>query len=520
MNLISLLRSPSFRVLAGLTVFCIFAVVGCGVNPSEMATSAPPLTRAATQVQPNTLQSNLNAMKVMNYYPADAGWSLMWENWNSTQINTDFALIASLHANTVRIIINVKDFTAPTPSTTMLNELSQMVTLAHSNGLQVQLTLFDWFTSYTNITASKSWVDAVVTPYQNDPRVAFIELQNEMPTTNSAAMTWAQTMIPYVKTAAGSIPVTISVTSAGANVSVNLQSLITALGSTQPDFYDIHQYYGAPYQDYYSIVESQQVAATQGRPLIVGEFGSSTNAADYSTSDAQSLTSYEALQDYGYRQMFLAAKTAGIPAPAPWVLYDFVPGSLSNYPASSDQYNYGIYLSDGVTPKTSAASLSSYFGSGTVSTSMNNGFENYSGSPSLPLLWTIYKPTLGNFASDTTHAHSGAASAKIWNSTTSSSGNPSFQIDPLTVIVPGTSYTASVYVMGLNATGTTEICLSWFNTSGTYTGGSCGGSLSGTTGWKQISVTATAPAGTIYTVIYLTSASNTGTAWFDDVTFQ
>ena len=109
-------------------------------------------------------QTSLNGLKVMNYYPSANSWENMWTNWNPTVINNDFALIASLNANTVRVIVNVQAFGYPTPSQAMLNKLSQIITLADNNGLMTQLTLFDWWSSYSDITGSETWASAIVSP--------------------------------------------------------------------------------------------------------------------------------------------------------------------------------------------------------------------------------------------------------------------------------------------------------------------------------------------------------------------
>ena len=109
---------------------------------------------------------------------------------------------------------------------------------------------------------------------------------------------------------------------------------------------------------------------------------------------------------------------------------------------------------------------------------------------------------------------------RIWNSSSSSSGNPSFFTYPVAGVDPGTTRTASVYVKGSNATGTTQICLAWFGSDFGYLGNACDGSVSGTTSWSQISVSATAPAGVAFVEIFLTSADNMGTVWFDDVAFR
>lgn len=331
-------------------------------------------------------------------------------------------------------------------------------------------------------------------------------------------------MIPYLQSISGGIPVTVSVTNGSSSgPSTTLTQLITALGTSQPDFYDIHQYYGAPYEDYYQLSQAQQIASAQGLPLLIGEVGASTNAADFTKINIpQTQASYEAYQDYIYRSAFQAASALNLPAPAPWILWDFVPGSLSPT-TKPDQYNFGLLRVDG-SAKPAEASVSTYFSNGTVDTSFNNGFENWvPGSPNMPTLWQVYQPTLGTFAIDTSVAHSGNASVSISNSSSSPSGRPSFSTYPIADIVAGNSYTATAYAMGnSNATGTTQVCLSWFNPTFGYISGTCGTPLPpGTTTWQQISVTDNAPAGAAYVELFLTSANDTnGTIWFDDVTFQ
>ena len=484
---------------------------------------APRVDRAASAV---LTQSALNGLKVMNYYPSQYSWDRMWTEWHPAAIDADFGRIAALHANTVRVIVNVSAFEYPAPSSTMLAELEEVITLAHKHGLLTQLTLFDWWSSYSDISGSEQWAAQVLGPYVNDPRIAFVELQNEIDPGSagqgSAATAWAQKLLPYVKGLVGDIPVTVSVTNgAGGGPAAELPVLMGNLGSAQPDFYDIHQYYGAPYEDYYQIQGAQQAALAQGLALFVGETGASTQAADYTQiSIPQTRKSYEDYQDFTYRFAFHVTSRLNLPAAAPWVLWDFKAKSLDWVKADSDQYDFGLYRVDG-TAKPAAATVAAFFLDGSVSASFNNGFEErIAGSPELPALWQIYEPSLGHFASDTTVAHTGTASVKIWNTSSSSGGNPSFFTYPVADVDAGATRTASVYVKGLDATGTTQICVAWFGSDFSYLGNACDGAVSGTTSWSQISVSATAPAGVAFVEIFLTSADNTGTVWFDDVSFK
>lgn len=111
-------------------------------------------------------QTDLNALKIMNYYPSANSWENMWTNWDANTIDSDLAQIAALNANTVRIIINTSAFTSQnqtdwTPPQGMLDELDSFINMASSHGLEVQLTLFDWLNSYGDINDNESWASAV-----------------------------------------------------------------------------------------------------------------------------------------------------------------------------------------------------------------------------------------------------------------------------------------------------------------------------------------------------------------------
>ena len=45
--------------------------------------------------------------KVIAYYPATGGWTTMWKHWDPARYRADFARIAALDANTVRVFVPV-----------------------------------------------------------------------------------------------------------------------------------------------------------------------------------------------------------------------------------------------------------------------------------------------------------------------------------------------------------------------------------------------------------------------------
>jgi hypothetical protein len=473
-------------------------------------------------------QAQLNGFKVMNYYPAKQVGPNMWLHWDPNPIKADFDKMAAMHVNVVRLLLPPSAFGYPDPSPKMMNELREAVDMAAQKGMRVHFTLFFmWTHSYADIAGSKTWAKAVLAPFAHDSRVAFIELHNEIKPEKAAEMSWARTMLPYLRTAVeGSIPVTVSVTG---DISTSLSKLISELGLSQPDFYDVHLYNYADYEPYHQLKAAKDAATAQGRALLIGETSRATLASKFAgfPSFARAQASYEAWQDYHFRLAFLASSALGLPPVAPWIFSDFAPDSLAGITNKEEPSHKGIYRADG-SPKAAVATVSAFFGSGQLDTSFNNGFERYdlSEGRNQPELWAGDTPSEATYEDDTTVSHSGCCSAKISNSG-ASKGNPGFYITPLANIVPESSYTASVWVKGQNATGTTQICINWLphgralqrgGVAGTL---ACGGSLSGTTSsWKRISVTSVAPEGTAAGRIFLQSGHNTGAAWFDDVTFK
>jgi endo-1,4-beta-mannosidase len=459
----------------------------------------------------------LQKIKLMNYYPSARGWAKMWTDWKPDVINADFARIAALHANSVRIILQASVIGYPAPQPVMQEHLARIVDMAAAHGLRVQLTLFDWWHDYADIAGSKAWAQAVLTPYAHDHRIAFVELKNEiLPRGNDATvMAWARQMIPFIRQITGDIPVTVSTT----GNPDNLQTLIEALQSSQPDFYDHHVYLGCNVTTAYRML-SQLQSVAHGKPLFIGETGFSSSAKTGCFIPSTQAAA-EAYQDFYLRNVEYAAKELDMPAASPWILYDFAPGSLSNVPPSSPEYDFGLLRIDG-SSKPAAESISRFFDSGEIDSSFNNGFEEDAGG--LPAAWRIYHASEASFARDAHAAHSGVASARISNSTGDSSGLPAFFTTPvssaLATIIPGHVYTVSAWVKGENATGKTGVAIAWFSEKGKWLGSTLSSALpNGTTPWTQLTAKGAAPSDSTYVEIHLTSAYNKGTAWFDDVAF-
>ena len=275
----------------------------------------------------------------------------MWSRFDPTAIGRDFARIHALRANTVRIIIQPSVFGFPTVRPVMADRLSEVIGLAAKHSLRVHLTLFDWWSGYTDIHGSKEWVSSLLSQYRDDPRIAVVELKNELDPQSRAAVAWVTTMLPYLSTVLPGTLRTVSTTS----VPPQVFALFTGeLNSSPPDFWDYH-YYG-PAGDAYSLL-SRIKALAAPRPLFVGETGYSTDAAPGGQS------AQEHAQAAYYRAVFTAAAALGLPTPAPWTLNDFSSGGIPPESGIADipaQYGYGLFELNG-TPKPAAAIVSRAF---------------------------------------------------------------------------------------------------------------------------------------------------------------
>src|SRR6185312_15953242 len=135
----------------------------------------------------------------------------------------DLAHIAALGATSVRIIVPADEFGFPEPTEPYVDRLSALVGIAASQGLTVQLTLFDWLREdeYADVAGSEQWAHDLLEPYAGDRRIAFVEVRNEIDPNDPQAVAWARDLIPYVRdTLLDAVPVTISVVGADPVASV------------------------------------------------------------------------------------------------------------------------------------------------------------------------------------------------------------------------------------------------------------------------------------------------------------
>ncbi|MDR2983250.1 MAG: hypothetical protein LBV34_00260 [Nocardiopsaceae bacterium] len=337
--------------LAAAAALCIVVALIAAINATQPSSDGAAGRFPPVSTDPTTLASRVGNLKEVNYFPASAGWTYMWTRFNPTSIDRDFARIRALGANTVRIIVQPMVFGFPAVRPVMADRLSTVIGLAAKHSLRVQLTLFDWWSQFRDVHGSKEWVSSLLSRYRGDPRIAVVELRNEISPQDRKAVAWVRTMLPYISTVLPGTLRTVSTPSVAPGV---FATFTRELQNSPPDFWDFH-YYGRP-GDAYSVLNMIKTLAAP-RPVFVGETGYSTDRMP-GNQEAQ----LQAQAGY-YRAVFNAAAALRLPAPAPWILNDFSPGGIPpESPAAHKpaQYGYGLFEPNG-TPKPAAAVVSRAF---------------------------------------------------------------------------------------------------------------------------------------------------------------
>jgi hypothetical protein len=437
----------------------------------------------------------------------------MWEPWRPQRIAADLRRLRSLNANVVRVVLPAHFVGYPLPEERYLDRLNELVGIAARNGLRVQLTLFDWWGAYRDPEGSKQWARAVLDPYVGDPRIAFVELRNEIDTTDADAVAWTRELIPWLRDLLQEqTPVTVSV---GGNRPVrDLRALVSALpAGARPDFFDAHYFTGGGEQAQQVFSTLRKIAAPT--PLWIGELGypTSTTHSGYAgvplTPSAQ-----EAAQAHYFKLCFAALARLGLPAPGIWILDDFAPGAipLSDVDGREQEYRFGLFRGDG-SAKPAALVVSRLFG-GRLETGFNGGFEEVAAAEdgaSVPAVWGSTGEL--RLVRDLTVARSGFASARIVGVT---GGSGTFLVAPVTAPVQRGRVELSAWVRGSNAA--LRVAVVWFNHQGTPVGQRWTSVRAGTR-WRRAAVVARPPAGAAFARIVLHARELKGSIWLDDVSF-
>ena len=454
-------------------------------------------------------------LRVVSYYPADAGWTRMWEPWRPLRIADDLRRLRTLNANTVRIVLPAHFFGYPDPEKRKLEHLREFVGLAERTGLHVHFTLFDWWTEYDDIEGSKRWARAVLKPYIGDPRLAFVELRNEVDTKDSQALAWTRELVPWLRDLLGRrTPVTVSV--GGTTPVRDLRALAAALPvSARPDFFDAHYFTGGGEQAHSVFSTLRDIAAPT--PLWIGEIGypSSSTVTGY-TGIPLTPSGQEAAQAHFFKLCFAALARLGLPAPGVWILRDFAAGAIpeSDVSPREPEYHFGLFREDG-SAKPAAAAVGRLF-AGRFDTGFNGGFEAAATAEDgvrVPALWG----SVGDLrlVRDETGSRSGAAAARV-------SGPPGgtgfFIVTPVTAPVQiGRRAEVTAWVRGAGAM--VRVGIAWFDRDFGQVG-ERSAVVSAGAAWRKVSLSTRPPAGADFARLVVRVEGLERTVLLDDVSFD
>ncbi|MEU4157506.1 glycosyl hydrolase [Actinoplanes sp. NPDC026670] len=450
-----------------------------------------------------TLKSRLAAVttaRTINYYPSNAGWSAMWTGFDAARIEADMAKAAALGADNVRIIVFPQSFGFPKPRAEYTERLRKFISIAGSQGLSVKLTLFDWWSGYSDAAGSAAWAKAVLTPYADDRRVLSVELKNEFVSTDPAAVAWVQRLIPAVREAVPQMPLTLSVD--GQSGAAGLARIKATLADTPLDYYDYH-FYGNSERALAEIQRAQ--AAVSPDPIVIGETGLST------------ATSSEGEQLAFLARTFTAAAEAGVRSVAPWTLYDFADGAIpSNSQVSKvpAQYRFGLFRADGTAKPAVNVVRNAWAGNRLTNNLLDLDFEASPGSSP----WRPYLADEGTAVRARDASRSGGFSARFSGTARAGSSLPSVRTSPVDPVRAGQTWHAEAWARGVNVTGSNEIALSWFDINDRWLGQNTSKRVvKGDSDWTRLTVDAVAPSGATSVQLHLKSGDNKGSVWFDDV---
>jgi hypothetical protein len=450
-------------------------------------------------------------LKVISYYRADAGWAAFWRNWRPERVAADLDRVASLRANTVRAIVQPAAFGYPTVDPVYAERLREFVDLAAARGLYVQLTLFDQWFEWADMRGARAWAGALLAPYVGDPRIAFVELRNEL-APKPEPIEWARTMVPFIHRVLGDdTPVTVSVT--GDDPVAALVAL--KRGGVRPDFWDFHTFGGGGElaRDLYARAK----AAVAPARVWVGETGYATTPALSGYGGIpRTASAQEAAQAHFLAAAAAAARREKLPPVGVWVLDDFVPSALPTPPANGDdpELHYGLFRADG-SPKPVVRVVRAMFSGGRLG--FNHGFErsvvNESGG-AVPAEWSLNGT--GAVAADRVVARHGHASARM-----TVARSAWLSITPPSAACHGRGHAhLSVWARRASVSGDVFAVVEWFGRHNESRGKRRSKLLTAAPGeWQRLHVKARAHGRAAYATVELVVNGAAGPVWFDDVSF-
>lgn len=420
----------------------------------------------------------------------------MWTNYSHATITSDFSAITSLGANTVRIIVQPDAFGFPSVNPVDRAKLDDMIRVAGEHGLSVQLTLFDMWHTYSEIGASKSWVSSLLADQAGNPRIALVELQNEMPL-NEASVRWARAMLPFLQTVLPGVPRTIS--EPGSQGAAPTRELLALIPESDIDAVDVH-YYGDPSRAAHEL--KQVMSVSQGRPVFIGETGVST----YGTSQG------EETQARFYRIMGETTNALGLPPPSPWMLND-VYRAGGEYLDTQQRY-FGLRRADG-SWKSAAAIVEDLFRGNGPTAPNGQSTEDPPNGNTLGN-WKAFDPSAGVPYVSSDPSYDGGRSICYSNTGGSATKLPAVE-QSFPVLEPNETFTVAAWMYRTAGTGVERISIAEFDADGRYLREVDSPAATASGQWQNLLASASEPSDVASVAINLKAGYESGTACWSDI---
>lgn len=287
------------------------------------------------------IAKEIAAIKGLNYYPKSTPWNTFGTQWNPKVIAADFAKLAQLKFNTIRVFVGYEDFGGVEVKLDKLQKLKQLLDLAQEYQLKVVVTLFDFYGNYDVLdwTATHRHAEAIVTPLKEHPAILAWDVKNEADLDfesrgKTQVLAWLKEMITQLKAIDNVHPITIGWSNPE----------VAPLLSDDLDFVSFH-YYRSLYEleDTYKTLQSVVT-----KPILLQEFGLSTDLGLWNPLGATQK------QQAAYYQQFHELKEKYSIPYLLWTLYDFenIPSTVVGYlPWRKNKQKYFGLLDENQQPK-------------------------------------------------------------------------------------------------------------------------------------------------------------------------
>lgn len=266
------------------------------------------------------IAKEIAAVKGLNYYPQKNPWNTFGKDWNPEIIAADFAKIARLKFNTIRVFVGYEDFGGVAVKRDKLEKLKQLLDLAKVHQLKVVVTLFDFYGNYDVLdwTSTHRHAEAIVSPLKAHPAILAWDVKNEPDLDfesrgKTQVLAWLKEMIAQLKAIDNVHPITIGWS----------QPETASLLSKKLDFVSFHYYRSLDeFEVAYKTLQSEVK-----KPILLQEFGLSSDLGLWNPLGA----TQKQQADY-YQQFSMLKEKYSIPYLL-WTLYDFenIPSGVVGY---------------------------------------------------------------------------------------------------------------------------------------------------------------------------------------------